>query len=86
MLTRFIAAYLPQLNDMLWSETLRDEQILAVMKGMDTLNNPADGHKDIKDRAERTKTSKELMAQKASYCLVREQREYTSKSNWGQCK
>jgi cation transport regulator ChaB len=65
---------------------MSDDQILLVMKGMSVLNTPFDDRKDRRDRRERLTAKKEMDAQKASYCMVRNQREYTSKSNWGYCK
>ena len=85
-LSRFVAAYLPRLNTLLWSDNLTDEQILKGMKKFDTQLKPADERKVKKEAAERTKAIKEAFAEKVSHDLVRDQREYTAKSNWRHCK
>lgn len=85
-LSRFIAAFLPKLNTLLWSDNLTDEQILRAMKRYDTQKNPSDARKVNQEGRERRKAMKEAAAENKSHLLVKEQREYTSKSNWKYCK
>lgn len=85
-LSRFIAAYIPRLNTLLWADGLTDDQIISAMKKFDTQNNPADQEKVKRETAERSKAISEAYAETVSHRLVREQRESTAKSNWGHCK
>jgi len=85
MLTRFVAAYLPVLSSMLWNDD-PEEKIMSVMKGIDTLKEAADIRKIRAESKERTAAKKAMMAEQKSHHLVKQQREYTSKSNWRHCK
>lgn len=85
-LSRYVAAYLPLLNTMLWGDVLTDEQIVAAIKNIDTMMNPSDNHKCRKESQERNKAKKEMYAEIVSHGLVRDQRKLTAKSNWGHCK
>ena len=85
-LSRFIAAFLPKLNTLLWSDRLTDEQILKAMKKYDTQIVASDYQKVHKEGRERRKAMKEAGAENKSHLLVKEQRESTAKSNWKHCK
>jgi hypothetical protein len=56
------------------------------MKHMDTLKNPSDAHKSKQENSARRKAQKEANAETTSHRMVKEQRAYTSKSNWNHCK
>ena len=48
---RFVAAYLPKLNDLLWDSKMTDQQILEWLgkSNLDTLKSSSDYRKNIKD-------------------------------------
>lgn len=85
-LTRYIAAYLPKINTMLWNGTASKETILKVMKKIDTSPIPSDASKVSKENYERTIAKKEAMAESVSHQLVKEQRESNGRNNWKVCK
>lgn len=86
MLTRYIAAYLPTLNTMLWNGTASDELMLHAMKGMKALTNPFDAGKCSRERSKRDYARRAATAETISNSLVADQRRLTSPSNWKHCK
>ena len=84
--TRYVAAYLPLLNTMLWDGKKSVDEIVKIMKVIDTQMNPSDSKKVIQEHYEFTKTAKEAMAENYARSLVRDQREANGRSNWKVCK
>ena len=86
LVTRFVAGFLPSLSNLLWDEIGTEAQLLKFMKKLDTLKTSADSAKYQRERREQTRAAKEANAENKAHKLVRDQREYTAKSNWGHCK
>ena len=84
--SRFISAYLPELNNVLFNKNNKDDAILKFMKNLKTLDIPIDFKKSKKEKQEMLKSEKESKAAFQSGCLVRNQREFTSRGNWGHVK
>lgn len=84
--SRFISAYLPELNNVLFNKNNKDDAILKFMKNLKTLDIPIDFKKSKKEKQEMLKSEKESKAAFQSGCLVRNQREFSSRANWGHVK
>lgn len=85
-LTRYIAAYLPLLNTMLWNGVKTENEMAKIIKAIDTDPWPSDSSKVTKEDYEFKKSAKEAMAEKVSSELVREQRASNGRRNWNACK
>lgn len=85
---RFVAAYLPKINNALFNGNLTDEQIaLAAYKlKMDTLDAPVDASKAKRERAEVNRAEKSADANTLALNIRRQWRQATSRSNWTACK
>jgi hypothetical protein len=61
-IARFIAAYLPKLNDKLWEGKMNDDELVAWLgkSKMDTLMNMVDSHITTKESRERKRDSNAL--------------------------
>ena len=86
LVTRFIAAHLPVLNEMLWNGNIDQERLLIFMKTLNTQDELADTRKVQRESTERRKARKEANAENAAHYLVKMQRDYTAHSNWKTCK
>lgn len=82
-ISRFVAAYLPKLSDMLFSsQNINDEVLLAQMKKMVVLKNPIDASKTAREQRAFKRANKEAMAENVARSLVADQRLASSNYNW----
>ena len=84
--TRFFAAYLPVISNMLWNNNQDKETIVKALKKQKLLKQMIDSSKVQKEQQEMKKARKDAMSEGVSHKLVKEQRESNSRSNWGVCK
>lgn len=85
---RYVAAYLPRLNDKLWDSNMTEDQLVTWLarSGMDTLMNPSDWTKDHKERRDFVRSTNK---DKHVYAEQKAQREHAitmSRSNWNAIK
>lgn len=86
--TRFVAAYLPALNNVLLNDRLSVDEIVALLAKypLDTQRKPEDTKKATAEKREVKAAEQAHKAAKMSIARRRTWREDTSRSNWNACK
>ena len=86
--TRFVAAYLPKISNVLFNGSLTPEQIIAAANKLkiDTADSPADQKKAARERSEIDKSERAAEAFLGLKKIRADARLATSKSRWDVCK
>lgn len=86
--SRFIAAYLPRLNTVLWAGKLSEDAVVARLNasGLTTNDKPSNHAAYRRDKAEQNNAERAERAYTSLRRLRSDARDATSKSNWKTCK
>lgn len=82
--TRYIAAYLPKLNEVLWSGNYKKEQVVKKLKGsnLDTKMNPVDQNETTGELSFFRLEKKKYSANRQTASMMLSLRDERKKSNW----